>query len=103
MLSTPPEALRADLPLASMGLDSLMAVDLKNHLEQRLPVGVPVLRLLRGPSIDELAQGLAAELEARAAAESAAAAAKDLMDRVDELDEGEMDALLAELMEEGAR
>ena len=95
VLCRPVEQLSVDTALSGFGLDSLMAVDLKNRIERQLPVTVPVLRLLRGPSITALATELADRIaEAEAEAEAAAA----LLERVDDLDEAELDALLAEMM-----
>jgi len=49
-------------PLASLGLDSLMAVELKNRVEAELGVHLPIATLLRSPSIGELVDELAAQL-----------------------------------------
>ncbi len=48
------ESLDPASPLSSMGFDSLMAVQLKNQLEADLGVVVPMIRLLDGPSLNEL-------------------------------------------------
>ncbi|MEX2171919.1 MAG: SDR family NAD(P)-dependent oxidoreductase [Pirellulales bacterium] len=42
-------------PLAAFGLDSLMALELKNNLEGRLAFTLPMAKLLEGPSIRSLA------------------------------------------------
>ena len=42
-------------PLNELGLDSLMAVSLSNRLERRLRFSVPVVEMIRGPSLNELA------------------------------------------------
>ncbi|HEY0993168.1 MAG TPA: amino acid adenylation domain-containing protein [Kofleriaceae bacterium] len=62
-----PEA-RIDIaqPLNRLGLDSLMAVELKNGIEADLGVMVPVVRFLQGPSIAQLAEQLTSLLAARA-------------------------------------
>jgi len=41
--------------LSTLGFDSLMAVQLKNRLESQLMVSVPMVQLLQGPSVDQLA------------------------------------------------
>lgn len=41
--------------LGSMGLDSLMAIELKNTIESRLQVVLPMARFMEGPSLHELA------------------------------------------------
>jgi amino acid adenylation domain-containing protein len=54
-------------PLNRLGLDSLMAVELKNGIEADLGVVVPVVRFLQGPSIAQLAEQLVGLLAGRAA------------------------------------
>ncbi|MCC7358230.1 MAG: amino acid adenylation domain-containing protein [Anaerolineales bacterium] len=56
-------------PLNQCGLDSLMAVELKNRIEQTLGLEVPLVELLQGPTL----AGLTSALEARAAASDAQA------------------------------
>ncbi|MGA2031843.1 MAG: SDR family NAD(P)-dependent oxidoreductase, partial [Thermoguttaceae bacterium] len=53
--------LDAEQPLNTLGLDSLMAIELKNNLESRLAFSLPMARFLEGPSVTSLAQ-CAAEL-----------------------------------------
>src|SRR5262249_3148640 len=45
-----------DAPLTSLGLDSLMAVDLTSRIEREIGMGVPMGSLLSGPSIKVLAK-----------------------------------------------
>jgi acyl transferase domain-containing protein len=56
-----------DQPLATMGIDSLMAVELKSRVERDLGVAVPLLQLVRGPSLSELAHILIASMTGDAA------------------------------------
>jgi thioesterase domain-containing protein/acyl carrier protein len=49
-----PSKLDLHQPLQSLGMDSLMGIELKNRLEGDLGVVVPVVRLLEGPSIGDL-------------------------------------------------
>jgi len=53
-------ASRIDLeqPLITMGIDSLMAVELKSRIERELEVTIPLLQLIKGPSLSELARSL---------------------------------------------
>ncbi len=52
----------ANTSLAYLGLDSLMAVELKNRLETNLKLVLPVTALLRGPNPRELADLLLAQI-----------------------------------------
>ncbi|CAA9245821.1 MAG: hypothetical protein AVDCRST_MAG41-1693, partial [uncultured Corynebacteriales bacterium] len=53
-----------DQPLFDLGLDSLMAVELRNEVERQLAVTLPVSVLLEGATVRSLAERLAAELAA---------------------------------------
>jgi len=84
IMSMDPKSLDVNQPLNLLGLDSLMALELKNSLEARLVFDLPMARFLEGPSIASLAEYVAgvlvdgkgaARAEAAAAAEGAAAPA----------------------------
>jgi acyl carrier protein len=47
-----------DQPLLAMGIDSLMAVELKSGVERELGITIPLLQLIKGPSVAELARSL---------------------------------------------
>jgi myxalamid-type polyketide synthase MxaE and MxaD len=53
-------ASRVDIqqPLSNLGLDSLMAVELKNRIAFDLGVNVPMVTLLSGPTVEEAARQL---------------------------------------------
>ncbi len=53
-----PERLGDDQPITSLGVDSLMAVELKNRLEADLQLSVPIVRLLEAAGIGALADRL---------------------------------------------
>ncbi len=63
VLGTPPERLEVDKPLLQLGIDSLMAVELRNWLEGELLVDLPIVELMRSPSVSGLAELLAERLE----------------------------------------
>lgn len=50
-----PTGLEVDQPLSTFGLDSLLALELKNNLESRLDFTLPMAKLMEGPSISSLA------------------------------------------------
>jgi malonyl CoA-acyl carrier protein transacylase len=78
---------RLDLhqPLNTLGLDSIMAIELKNGLESRLGVHLPIAALLRGPTVNELAAQLSAQLqETTSAATSDAAGHNEAEDEATE-------------------
>ncbi|HEY4233304.1 MAG TPA: alpha/beta fold hydrolase, partial [Lacipirellulaceae bacterium] len=49
------DGLEVDQPLSTFGLDSLLALELKNNLESRLDFTLPMAKLMEGPSINSLA------------------------------------------------
>jgi acyl carrier protein len=55
-------ALDPDMPLSSLGFDSLMAVQLRNKVQTDLAVEVPIAEYLTGPTVAELAAVIAARL-----------------------------------------
>jgi surfactin synthase thioesterase subunit/acyl carrier protein/NAD(P)-dependent dehydrogenase (short-subunit alcohol dehydrogenase family) len=54
------EAINPDQPLNELGVDSLMAVTLSNSLENEFAIPVPVADLIKGPTINQLVDHLAA-------------------------------------------
>jgi surfactin synthase thioesterase subunit len=58
------EPIDARRPLSDVGLDSLMAVNVAARLEAALGIPVPVVKLIRGPSIEHLVEDLAPRLTA---------------------------------------
>jgi acyl transferase domain-containing protein/acyl-CoA synthetase (AMP-forming)/AMP-acid ligase II/acyl carrier protein len=101
-------ALDVEQPLNNVGIDSLMAIELKNRIETDLGVTVPMVKFLEGPSVRDLAgfvvtQMLANHPPSTAVAPAAgldANAASQLLGHIDDLSDEQVDALLAELTAE---
>ncbi len=55
IIGVDPTILETDQPLSTFGLDSLLALELKNNLEGRLDFTLPMAKLMEGPSIASLA------------------------------------------------
>ncbi|WP_052509248.1 type I polyketide synthase [Kitasatospora griseola] len=64
VLGASPDALEPQAPLISLGLDSLMAVELRNAIDQALGVNVPISDFLKGATVRALAERLVAEVSA---------------------------------------
>jgi acyl transferase domain-containing protein/acyl carrier protein len=111
VLGTTPDRLDTNKPLLHLGIDSLMAVELRNWIEQELRVNLPIMELMRSPSLSRLTDLLRELLAAvgtptlRSASLPPAEAqeAEDLLARIDELPGEDVDALLAALLDEKSR
>jgi myxalamid-type polyketide synthase MxaB len=55
IIGVDPKGLEIDQPVSTFGLDSLLALELKNNLEARLDFTLPMAKLMEGPSIASLA------------------------------------------------
>jgi NAD(P)-dependent dehydrogenase (short-subunit alcohol dehydrogenase family)/aryl carrier-like protein len=112
VLGASAENLDAEKPLSDLGLDSLMAVELRNWIERELGVGVAAVELLRGPSLVELSELLVNQLVETETPESGTTPlpelvnhaepvrsneAKELLEEVDEMTDEEVDVLLDEI------
>ncbi|KAK1985263.1 hypothetical protein LZ30DRAFT_650197 [Colletotrichum cereale] len=63
-MQLPETSLRAEVPLSDLGIDSLVAVDLRTWFFKELEVSVPVLSILNGESIRELCKVVLSQLQA---------------------------------------
>lgn len=103
VLRCSPSKVDVHQPLNKLGIDSLMAVELKNRVEADLETPVPVAALLQGPSLTQLAAHLLGQLPQVAAVAptplTGGETAEQLLARVDQLSDQEVDALLSEMLE----
>ena len=70
VLGTSPGKLDVDRPLKTLGLDSLMAMELRAGIEAQLGIAPPLTALLEGPSVRRLAELTLARLEEASALEN---------------------------------
>ena len=63
----------ADRPLFGLGMDSLMAVELRNEIQARLGVSLPIASLLKGATVTSVVEQIIGQLADGQSAEKAAA------------------------------
>jgi acyl carrier protein len=80
-------------PLTDLGLDSLMALEMKNRVESSLGITLPISALLQGPSIREIAGVVSTQLSITYP-EQETQAISEALDEVMQLTEEEAEALL---------
>jgi myxalamid-type polyketide synthase MxaE and MxaD len=105
--------LDAQQPLSNLGLDSLMAVEVKNRIAVDLGVNVPMVTFLSGPSIEQAAAQLLHLLTAETSTSSASLASaithcqgerddggtdEHLLETLDQFSDEEVDSLLTDLL-----
>jgi acyl transferase domain-containing protein/acyl carrier protein len=90
--------LQTDISVMEMGLDSLMAMELRNRVHSALQVRISVADLLAGPTVNELVTTIMDAMNAEAASRDAEPPAGEKA--VDQLSDAEVDAALAELLGE---
>jgi NAD(P)-dependent dehydrogenase (short-subunit alcohol dehydrogenase family) len=102
VLRLDPSTIDVGEPLTAFGIDSLMAVELKNRVDRDLGLSVPLVHYLDGSGLGRLAEVLLDTVGAAPPAGDAsgtlnAAAAADLLTRLDGLADDEVERLLREL------
>jgi myxalamid-type polyketide synthase MxaB len=98
--------LHADRALTDLGLDSLMAVELKNKVEGDLHVNIPVTFFLEEATVAGLAKKLQLQINGTNGEDAKtgsvdtldAEKAKELLSNLDQLSEDEVDALINNLL-----
>ncbi|OBH16421.1 beta-ketoacyl synthase [Mycolicibacter sinensis] len=112
-LGLAPAVLDVAAPLNSLGVDSLITLELRIQVERELGVVVPVARLLDGPSVVSLSGWLSAQLgtgaersvvpETVAQQDVPAAPVQEmeLLSQVSDLSDDAVDALLAKMIADG--
>ena len=110
-LGMSPSRLDVQQPLSELGLDSLMAVELKNRIARDLRVNVPVVKFLQGFSVEEAVTQVLDQLTTKAADPitplTPAVAplgerqnAERLLANLDQLSDEQVSALLADMIAE---
>jgi acyl carrier protein len=94
VLRLSPSEVSVEQPLNLIGgLDSLMAIEIKNRLETGLGIELPLVRLLEGPTIVEFAEIILQELSA-VPAEDGDEKFAEVLERVKNLSDEEVQAML---------
>jgi acyl transferase domain-containing protein/acyl carrier protein len=62
VLRLPVSQIDLEQPLAGLGIDSLMAIELKSRVERELGIAIPLLQLIRGAGLSDLARTLAVSM-----------------------------------------
>lgn len=79
-LDMEPEAVGKDEPLTHLGIDSLMAMEIKNRVEKELSVTISIARFLEGPTISGLTAMLLPQLAEKSADSTASSAEEEGFD-----------------------
>jgi len=87
--------------LTSLGIDSMMAIEVKSRIEASVKVDISVLELLQGATVTQLATRILTMLQLNETAtvveEEAAPSVDDLQFLIDQADSDQLERLLAEL------
>jgi NAD(P)-dependent dehydrogenase (short-subunit alcohol dehydrogenase family)/acyl carrier protein len=102
VLRLDPATIDVNEPLTAFGIDSLMAVELKNRVDRDLGLSIPLVHYLDGSGIERLADAL---LDSAASARPVAPSAEGgeesaLLAQLPEMSDDEVDALLKRMLAE---
>jgi NADPH:quinone reductase-like Zn-dependent oxidoreductase/acyl carrier protein len=103
-----------DTPLHQLGLDSLMAIELKNRIEQEAGITLPVTEIMHGPTLTQLAGVILAQIGEPDAGDPAYSAeaspaepppaapqqAEAILNKIDNLSDREVDLLLTSMLQD---
>jgi aryl carrier-like protein len=108
VLRLPVAKLEVNRHLNQLGMDSLMALELKNRMQAEWGMAVPLATILSGPPITELAAILLAKLDSHSAvADSASSSgshtieseeAQELLRKLPDLSDDDVDSILIRIM-----
>jgi phthiocerol/phenolphthiocerol synthesis type-I polyketide synthase D len=100
VLGLPASQLDVQQPLSNLGLDSLMAVALKNRIAVDLGVNVPMVKFLQGFSVAEAVPQILEQLTAEAAVPSLPVAAINVPvpEDLDKLSDEQVQTLLTDML-----
>ncbi len=103
VLGLPPDQLDRNTPFVDLGLDSLMALQLRNRLQADWGIAIPMARLLAGDSVAETTPILHELLRQAGLLGDAREPGidADLLDRIEDLSDDEVARLLAQDDEDG--
>ncbi len=107
VLGTSPAKVDVEKPLLDLGLDSLMALEIANRIQADVGVKIPPMKFMEGLTVSGLATIVIEQLTETKPAPAVAPASqhdtsKELLEKVNQLSDAEVDTLLQELTEEEA-
>ena len=97
-------------PLNTLGIDSLMAVEIKNRIEFDMNLVVSMVQFLKGPTVEQLTAVLLDQLTTGVSAPAVSVSpegavtsgeqkkAKQLLANLDQLSDKEVDGLLSDML-----